>query len=297
MKYSLVNKTTEVSKLCFGCEALGGTDWGKVNLKDIELAIELALDSGVNFFDTADVYGLGLSEERLSSILGERRHNLLIATKGGVSWTKDVGSNRAKIKMDSSPRYLRDAVENSLRRLQLDQLPIYYLHWPDPEVDIRLSFECLNELQEEGKIDLLGCSNYSAEQISQAAKVSNVSLVQLPLNIISGPLTSDIVNVCNKNEIQVVAYNVLASGLLTGKYDKSSRFSENDRRSKMSLFQGDELTEALIKVDKAKAEAHKAGLSVAQYAINWAVKQKHVASVITGVKNIEQIKKNVEGIF
>jgi aryl-alcohol dehydrogenase-like predicted oxidoreductase len=151
-----------ISRLCFGCEPLGGIDWGVVDVAGIGSAIDRALDLGIDFFDTADVYGLGLSEERLSQTLGHRRHDVVIATKGGVSWSTPTSQSRASITRDSSPSYLRTAVENSLRRLRLDVLPIYYVHWPDPSTPIEATFAELEKLRTEGKIGSLGCSNYSA---------------------------------------------------------------------------------------------------------------------------------------
>ncbi len=295
MKYTEVEVDLLLSKICFGCEALGGTDWGNVNIDDIDKAINCSIDLGVNFFDTADIYGLGLSEERLSSILGSRRHDLCVGTKGGVSWNLKDG-NRAKTKLNSSPNYIRSAVEASLKRLKLDRIPIYYIHWPDPDVDIGSTFECLWNLQEEGKIGTLGCSNFNAKQIAEAAQIVRLSIVQLPLNVLSGPLSADINTVCHDNDIKVVAYNVLASGLLTGKYHSLSKFNQNDRRSRMPMFIGDEFKKALNRVADIKLVADKLDITVGQYAINWVLSQKHVASAITGIKNEKQILHNLKGL-
>ena len=119
MEYS----KSKFSKICFGCEALGGMDWGEVNLKDLEDAINVAIDLGVNFFDTADVYGLGLSEKRLSQILGQRRLDMIIGTKGGIQWTEST-KGRAKTRFNSSPEYIETCVEESLKRLKLEIIPI-----------------------------------------------------------------------------------------------------------------------------------------------------------------------------
>src|SRR5690348_16088167 len=171
-----------LSRICFGCEPLGGTDWGEVDVSAIADAVEAALEAGINFFDTAAVYGLGLSEERLSAILGERRHDVVIATKGGLTWTMGAAGGRATVSRDSSLRELQLGVEGSLRRLRLEWLPVYYIHWPDPRTELRYSFEFLMKLKAEGRIGRIGCSNFSAAQIRAASDVSDVSLVQLPLN-------------------------------------------------------------------------------------------------------------------
>ena len=109
-----------IPEFCFGCEPLGGSDWGDIDLNKIETAVSLSLELGVNFFDTANVYGLGLSEQRLSSILGEKRHEVIIATKGGLSWKRENSTSRAIIKRNSSPNAILSDIEGSLKRLRLE---------------------------------------------------------------------------------------------------------------------------------------------------------------------------------
>jgi aryl-alcohol dehydrogenase-like predicted oxidoreductase len=282
----------EVSKICFGCEPLGGTDWGDVDVGAIATAVERALELGVNFFDTADVYGLGLSETRLAAILGLRRHDVVIATKGGVSWDTTSFGGRASVSMDSSPKYLRCAVEASLRRLRLERLPVYLIHWPDPNTDIRKTFECLTELQHEGKIGWIGCSNFSAHQLRLACEVADVSLVQLPLNILYDDLDPAMRQLVHEKEIGVVAYNVLANGLLTGKYGPDASFPESDRRSRLPLFQGEAYQRALQQVSEISINAVTHGLSCAQYAIEKVAGRAEVVSAIVGIKNSQQIEEN-----
>lgn len=282
----------DVSRICFGCEPLGGADWGEVEIAAIADAVARALELGVNFFDVADVYGLGLSETRLSEILGPRRHGVVIATKGGVRWQLPPSGGRATTHRDSSPAYLRSAVEASLRRLRLERLPIYYIHWPDPNTDIRTTFECLAELQDAGKIGWIGCSNFNAEQLRLACEVSDVALVQLPLNILGGELESEMSQLVRDRSIGVVAYNVLANGLLSGKYGPDSRFPDNDRRSRLPLFRGDAYRQALQQLSEISAAAGAAGLTCAQYSIAKVIEREEVTSAILGIKNRRQIEEN-----
>lgn len=282
----------ELSRLCFGCEPLGGTDWGPVDDAEIGRAVKRALDRGIDFFDTADVYGLGLSEERLSKALGQRRHDVVIATKGGVSWSQTDPLARAKIAYDSSPKYIRAAVENSLRRLRLDVLPLYYVHWPDPCTPIEATFAELEDLRTEGKIRSLGCSNYSAEQVAKACQVATVEYVQVPANMIEGAPEPEVLELCARYQLRVVAYNVLAHGLLTGKYTDTSRFSTDDRRSRLPLFQGLRYKEALAKTAQIRNEAAAENLTAAQYAIQWVLRLPHVVSAIVGIKSVGQLEEN-----
>ncbi len=287
-----MSKQLNVSKVCFGCEPLGGADWGEVDLAEIASAVERALELGVNFFDTADVYGLGLSETRLSQILGSRRHDVVISTKGGMSWQLPSSGGRALIRRDSSPQYLRVAVEASLRRLRLERLPVYFIHWPDPGTDIRTTFECLAKLQYEGKIGWIGCSNFSVEQVRLACEVADVALVQLPVNILTEGLGPAMLRLVHEKGIEVVAYNVLANGLLTGKYGLDACFPESDRRSRLPMFKGDAYRQALQLVREISVAAEAKGLTCAQYSIAKVATQTNIISAILGIKNRQQIEEN-----
>ena len=291
-----MGSTPGISKICFGCEPLGGTDWGQISVPDIASAISRALELGVNFFDTAPVYGLGASEERLSKILGAKRHEVVIATKGGLSWTNGQAEERAIISRDSSPKYLRSEVEASLRRLRIDRLPVYFIHWPDPNTEIRATFECLAKLCDEGKIGQIGCSNFSASQVRVACEVSEVSFVQLPVNLLGEDIDLEMAKLVKEKAIGVVAYNVLANGLLTGKYNASSRFAQHDRRARLPLFQGETYRKALEQVAEISARAKTENLTCAQFAISSVLRSGDVVSAILGVKNREQIEENYSAI-
>jgi len=282
-----------VSRFCFGCEPLGGADWGDdVDVVEIEEAIELALDRGVNFFDTADVYGLGLSEIRLSEILGARRHDLVIATKGGVSWKKQK-NGRAITRIDCSPGYIRAAVEKSLVRLRLERIPVYYIHWPQQDRDIAEAVETLYELQQSGKIGVIGCSNFSEQQLQRALEFAPVRLLQIPVNVLIDEPSPGIVDISRKSGIGIVGYNVLASGLLTGKYDVNSVFPVTDRRSRLPQFSGEGLRASIKRVEELRIEAKRSGLSLAQYAIKQALDKPGVEAAIVGIKRSRQFMENI----
>jgi aryl-alcohol dehydrogenase-like predicted oxidoreductase len=286
-----------ISRICFGCEPLGGTDWGVVDRSEIARAIDFALENGVNFFDTADVYGLGMSETLLSDILGERRHDVMIATKGGMAWNAPQKGERAKIRRDSSPKYLKSAVDASLRRLRIDCIPLFYIHWPDEETLISETFSCLAELKDQGKIGRVGCSNFSLHQIVEARRFCEISALQLPVNMLNAPLDPGIQELSIGEKIPIIAYNVLANGLLTGKYDHDSRFPENDRRARLPLFNGEQFKRALDRVEIMRTEAKTLGLSCSQYAINSVLRLPGVLSVIVGIKSVSQLRENVANLL
>lgn len=285
-----------ILSFCFGCEPLGGTDWGDVYIPDIEEAIQEALDLGIKYFDTAAVYGLGLSEKRLSNILGEKRHDVIIATKGGFSWRQDDQNHRSIVFRDSSPASIRKNIEGSLSRLKIDCLPIFYIHWPDTNFSIRETFSTLMELCSEGKIDRIGCSNFNVSQLEKACAVSNVSFIQLPYNILNNHIDNKILSLSKRNNIKIVVYNVLANGLLTGKYNKLSTFPENDRRSRLSNFRGKPYLRVLKQIDRLKIEAEINNLTLAQYAIKCVIEVPSISSVILGIKNSRQLNENFSAV-
>lgn len=286
----------DVSPLCFGCEPLGGTDWGEIDLASIENAINKALDLGINFFDTAGIYGLGLSEERLSRILGNRRNDVVIATKGGLSW-KESKLKRSNVVKDSSPSAIRKDVENSLRRLRLQSLPIFFIHWPDHNIPLEDTFVELSKLKNAGKINSIGCSNFSEKQLLRACEVSKIDYVQIPINILNKSLNKSISNLCTKNKIKVIAYNVLSNGLLTGKFNRNTKFQENDRRYRLQQFKGIDYINNLEKIENLKLKAAKLNISLLNYVINYVLTQKNVHSVVIGIKNSKQLLENYSVIF
>lgn len=285
-----------LTQICFGSEPLGGVDWGDIDMGDMQRALDVALDVGVNFFDTAGVYGLGLSEERLSKMLGPRRHDVVIATKGGLSW--DAGNiARVSVRRDSSALAIRSDVESSLRRLRLECLPIFYVHWPDETVPLSETFGELDKMCAEGKIKSVGCSNFSASQMKDALRFSTIKYTQLPVNILGGNLETDISDLCAEYGVGIVAYNVLANGLLSGKYNKDSLFPANDRRSHLPLFRGAMYQKALERVEELKVTASCHKMSVSQYAIKWTLSQPNVVSAIVGIKNPKQMLDNWSAII
>lgn len=281
-----------LSKLCIGCEALGGTDWGDFSIQELKYAIDKSIDLGINFFDTAGVYGLGLSEKRLARVLGKRKNNLIIATKGGLTWEKINKDSRAQIKKNSSKKALRKDVISSLKRLGMDFLPIFYIHWPDKNTPFDESFEELSLMKKEGLIKAIGCSNFSVNQLKMITKKYIVDYVQIPLNIINRKSQIDMLKICNENNIKVVAYNVLFSGMLTGKFKVDTNFPKNDRRSRLPDFDIENFGKNLNKIETFRKKAEINNLSLLNYSIKEILNIHGIVSVITGIKNYSQLYEN-----
>ena len=294
MEYVKLGKTDlRISRVGFGCEPLGGVDWGRVDDKESISAVRRGLHLGITFFDTADVYGLGRSEEMLSRALGKQRHDVVIATKFGVNWRRNPKGGRANAFRDSSPQRVVEALEGSLRRLRIDCVPLYQIHWPDPSTPISRTMETLAKCQEAGKIRYIGCSNFPADLIREADGAYCLHSVQANYNVAERAIEGEISDCCKELGIAVLAYGCLAQGLLTGKYGPSTRFESNDRRSRLEKFQGKNFARFLVLVDKLRDIGVRYGKTPSQVAIRWILENPLIACAICGVKKAEQIEENV----
>ena len=290
--FRLPGVSSLTSRLTFGCEQLGGTDWGTFDLEETFRAVQSALDLGINCFDTADVYGLGLSETHLKRALGSKRHDQTIITKFGVRWDHVDGEARARTYLDASPSYLRKACEKSLSRLGIDVIPIYLLHWPDPNTPIEKTAEELIRLRDEGKVRHIGLSNPTIEQLNQLKKLSLPDVVQVRYSLIDTEVEANILPFCSEHKIPVFSYGSLAQGLLSGKYSpgKPIKFELNDRRSRLPHFQNFQCNTAvqnLLEVVTSISASEER--TVAQVALGWVLANPAVSSIIVGIKNPNQI--------
>lgn len=286
-KTQLGNSDLYVSRLGLGGCPLGGHGWGDTDDNNSIQAVRAALDSGINFFDTADVYGLGHSEELLSRTLGDERHNVIIATKFGVR--RDKQNNFVK---DIGTKYLREALEASLRRLRLECLPLYYVHWPDGKTPVEEAIEELERCRQEGKIHAIGVSNFSSDQIQSARAITEIACVQVQLSLVDTDALA-LAPVLHETEAALVTWGSLAQGLLSGKFDVNSRFEANDRRSRYDNFQGEKFSRNLKTVEIVKQIADKLGKTPAQVAIRWLLDTTIVGSVLFGAKTPSQVHDNV----
>lgn len=294
MEYTTLGESgLRVSRLAFGCEALGGYDWGKVDDQESIAAVRRALDLGINFFDTADVYGLGRSEEMLSRALGARRREVVIATKFGINWELYPGGGRARTFRDSSPKRVVEALEGSLRRLKLDSIPLYQVHWADPDVSVRDTMEALVKCQEQGKIQHIGYSNATCKALYEAHQIHQLASLEVPYNLGDRTIEEGTIPCCMELGIGVLAYEPFAQGLLTGKYDRNSKFGEDDRRHRLKHFQGIELERYLKIVDMLKKIALRYGRSPAQVALRWVLDNTSITAAIVGIKTPDQADENV----
>jgi aryl-alcohol dehydrogenase-like predicted oxidoreductase len=284
----------QISRLGLGGCPLGGHGWGDFDREQAINTVRQSVDSGINFFDTADIYGLGNSEELLSHALGETRYRLVIASKFGVRFDE---STKQTYK-DISPKYARKAIEASLKRLRLEMIPLYYVHWPDGKTPIQETIAELEKCRQEGKIGGIGLSNFTVNEITEALSVANIDAVQVQFSLVDREVAFSLFDVVQQNNITLITWGSLAQGFLSGKYDENSVFTDNDRRSRSVYgnFHGEKLTQNLKLLEALKKISQETGKTLPQLAIRWLLDTKPVGSVLFGAKNATQVKDNFDAL-
>ncbi|MBU5258194.1 aldo/keto reductase [Bacillus pumilus] len=288
-KVTLGRTDLQVNPIGLGTNAVGGHNLFPNLSEDAgrEL-VETALDQGVNFLDSAFIYGLGRSEELIGEIIAKRggRENLVLATKGAH---KEVNG---QIELDNSRDFLREQVENSLKRLQTDYIDLYYMHFPDGRTPLEEVAGTLKELKDEGKIRAIGASNLDFEQLQAFNRDGYLDVLQSEYSLLKREAEQDLLPYCVEHRISFIPYFPLASGLLTGKFTKDATF--DDIRAKDPLFQGEAFLQNLEKVDKLKEIAQSKNAETAHVALAWLLAQDGIDAIIPGAKRAEQVLQNLK---
>ncbi|WP_144495084.1 aldo/keto reductase [Bacillus pumilus] len=288
-KVTLGRTNLQVNPIGLGTNAVGGHNLFPNLSEDAgrEL-VETALDQGVNFLDSAFIYGLGRSEELIGEIIAKRggRENLVLATKGAH---KEVNG---QIELDNSRDFLREQVENSLKRLQTDYIDLYYMHFPDGRTPLEEVAGTLKELKDEGKIRAIGASNLDFEQLQAFNRDGYLDVLQSEYSLLKREAEKDLLPYCVEHRISFIPYFPLASGLLTGKFTKDATF--DDIRAQDPLFQGEAFLQNLEKVDKLKAIAQSKNAETAHVALAWLLAQDGIDAIIPGAKRAEQVQQNLK---
>jgi aryl-alcohol dehydrogenase-like predicted oxidoreductase len=272
-----------VRRIAFGCEQLGGYEWGLVDTSEVAAAIELAIASGVNLFDTADCYGRGESERRLGAVLKSHRDRVLIATKFGVRFT-DAG----KVWYDSSPAWATQALDESLARLGVPAVDLLQMHYWDGVTPLRALFDQLELLRERQKIRWYGVTNYDGELPPGYAGLVSASLEYSLVQRTHEERARRLAG----TGISFLAYGSLGQGILSGKYGPGDRFEAGDRRSRPSYrnFHGAQLARNTRIVSTLCAQAQALGLSASQLAIAWILHAIPGSVALVGIKRATQLR-------
>ncbi len=283
----------QFSTVGIGTWAIGGGDWmfgwGPQDETEAIRAITTGVALGINWIDTAPVYGAGRSEEIVGKALAEIPANErpYVATKCSRIFQAD-GTIKGVLKPDS----IRAECEESLRRLQVDAIDLYQLHWPDPDQDIEEGWQTLIELREQGKVRQIGVSNHSAAQMRRLQPLHPVASLQPPYNMLARGIEAETLPYCGEQKIGVICYSPMGKGLLTGAFDKAraSSLPESDHRSRDPKFQEPLIDVNLRLVDQLKPIAQQRGRTLAQLAIAWVLCRPEVTGAIVGARKPEQIQ-------
>ncbi|MBN1203943.1 MAG: aldo/keto reductase [Myxococcaceae bacterium] len=290
----LGNSNLHITPIGFGAWAIGGGGWafawGPQDDQQSIRAIRRALDLGINWIDTAAVYGLGHSEEIVARALEGRANRPLIFTKCGLVWDA-----QGRVSNALSPDSIRRECEASLRRLKVDAIDLYQLHWP-PEGDslkgIEEAWTTMTELQRQGKVRWIGVSNFNAEQMELAHRIAPITSLQPPYSLIHRGIEADILPFCERQNIGVIAYSPMASGLLTGAMtrERVARFPQDDWRRRSPDFQEPLLSRNLALVERLRQIGARHGRSPAEAAIAWVLRLPVVTAAIVGARSAEQVE-------
>jgi aryl-alcohol dehydrogenase-like predicted oxidoreductase len=292
MEYTRLGMTDlTISRIGFGGWAIGGHGYGKVDDKESIEAVKKALDLGINFFDTADVYGFGHSEEILAKALGVKRNDVVIATKFGVNWD----SNGRTFK-DCSSKRMSQALEDSLRRLRVCTIPLYQIHWPDLLTPFEETMGALLKCQRDGKIKYIGCSNFNEDSIRELQKLGRVESLQFKYNLLDRFVEKKIFSCCQEYEMSFMVHHPLARGFLSGKYKPGHIFLDNDTRNRSLYFSEDKLDEKMRLVNMTRAMGERYGKTPSQVALRWILGNPMVTCVVVGSKNMNQVEENVGSV-
>ncbi len=264
--------------------------YGRPDRDEAVATLRKAYESGITFFDTADVYGLGHNEELVGEVLGGVRDELVIATKFGIVHRPGERLPRG---VDGSPDYVRQACDASLRRLGVDHIDLYYQHRADPRVPIEETVGAMAGLVEEGKVRHLGLSEASAEGLQRAAAVHPITALQSEWSLFSRDLEVEVVPTCRALGIGIVPYSPLGRGLLTGAVTDLDDLADDDFRRTQPRFQGDALAANLAMVDEVRAIAIELDASAGQVALAWVLAQGEDVVPIPGTKRRTYLDDNL----
>lgn len=281
----------QVNPIGLGANAVGGHNlYPDLNEDTGKELLHAGIDNGLNFIDTAYSYGYGRSEELVGEVLQESgaRDEVVVATKGAQR-QGDSGIVR-----DNSPAFLRQTVEDSLKRLQTDYIDLFYIHFPDEDTPKDEAVGELQRMREEGKIRAIGVSNFSMDQLKQANKDGYVDVFQGEYNLIERHAENELLPYVLEQQISFVPYFPFAAGLLAGKYTKDMTF--NDLRKNMPHLQGEEFERNLDKVSKLKAIADEKGADTAPLVLAWYLARPEIHAVIPGAKRADQVLANLSAL-
>jgi aryl-alcohol dehydrogenase-like predicted oxidoreductase len=289
-KRKLGNSDLEITPLGIGAWAMGGPgwafSWSDQDDNDSIAAVHKALDLGLNWIDTAAVYGLGHSEEVIGQAVAGRSNRPYIFTKCARVWN-EKGEIGKSLKADS----IRKECEASLRRLKVDTIDLYQMHWPEPDEDVEEGWSTMASLQREGKVRWIGVSNFSASQLKRAQAIAPITSLQPPYSLVTPDIEAETLPYAQANGIGVICYSPMKAGLLTGAMtrERAMNLPADDWRRRNPAFQEPQLTKNLAMVETLRAIGARHGRTPGEVAIAWVLRTPAVTGAIVGLRNPGQV--------
>jgi len=286
----LGNSDLHLTHIGYGAWAIGGGNWefawGSQDDDESLRTIERALDSGLNWIDTAAIYGLGHSEEVVGKALKHRSRKPYVFTKCSMRWFPD-----RKIYRSLKAGSLQEEVENSLRRLCVDTIDLYQIHWPNPESEIEEGWETLARFKEQGKIRYIGVSNFNVEQMKRAQKIAPITSLQPPYSLLRRDIEAEILPFCQEHNIGVINYSPMASGLLTGKMtaERIAEMPADDWRKRSPNFNEPKLSRNLKLVELLREIGKTHNVEPGVVAIAWTLRHPAITAAIVGARRPDQV--------
>jgi len=290
----LGNSDLQITPIGIGAWAMGGGDWafswGRQEDDQSTAAIHAALDAGVNWIDTAAVYGLGHSEEVVGRAIAGRTRRPYIFTKCSLVW-----NDRREIGRSLKAASIRRELEASLRRLRVDVIDLYQIHWPDPEPEIEEGWRTLAQLQQEGKVRHIGVSNFNAAQMKRVEGIAAITSLQPNYNIVTRDIEKDVLPFCREQHIGVIVYSPMKSGLLTGAMtrERIASLPPDDFRPRTASFKEPLLSRNLGLVEVLRGIGERYSCTPGEVAIAWTLRDPVITGAIVGMRSAEQAKQIV----
>jgi len=283
----------------FGTWPIGGAFWGGSDKKEALVALKEATAQGLTLIDTAPVYGFGVAEEIVGEAIAGVRDKVVISTKCGLNWEDTRGTYSFAESGHEMYRYLgaefmRQELENSLRRLKTDYIDIYYTHWQDKTTPLEETMDVLKQFKAEGKIRAIGASNINLQYLQDYDALGGIDVGQEEYSLLNRKIEKSMLPFCQQHDIGMFAYCPLAQGLLTGKIHVGRKFNEGDMRAKMKSFSVENIKKA-ERLNEQLAEIAKGyDATLAQLIIAWTIAQPGITNALFGARNVEQLRENIK---
>jgi len=288
--HQLGNSDLHLTRIGFGAWAIGGGNWefawGAQDDDESAKTIERALELGINWIDTAAIYGLGHSEEIVAKALKHVTRKPYVFTKCSMRWASDRQIYRS-LKAGS----IQEEIEASLRRLNLDAIDLYQVHWPNPDAEIEEGWETLAKLRQQGKVRYIGVSNFNVDQIKRAQKIAPVTSLQPPYSLVNRAVEGEILPYCLEQNIGVINYSPMVSGLLTGKMtaERIQNLPDDDWRKRSPNFKEPKLSRNLKLAEVLRKVGQEHGVEPGVVAIAWTLENPAITAAIVGGRRPDQV--------